>query len=332
MNNPSHLPPRESALYKKYKIISLIGTGGMGAVYLVETLDSEKKRFALKYRHTDRNVKNLERFKSELNFLKKIKSKNIPYVYDYHINEGIDEYFVMEYIEGLTIKESIKLHGSLNTRTAITYAKQIAAGLSELHNLGIIHRDIKSENIIISKTQDIKIIDLGISLDSDSQRYTKTNNVLCSPYYAAPETLNGKEHTTKLVDVYALGILLYEMLTGKYPYSGSDSAGTIIMHKNNEMPRVKDIVEVSQAVENIIIKATAKDPTKRYQDMWELRQDLDTCLSVSKSMDEPLSTKTIKPKKKITDFINSIWFTITAILLAILILIISIILIVVFIG
>ncbi|ADE19718.1 serine/threonine-protein kinase [Mycoplasma crocodyli] len=324
MNNMHAFPPSWSNVYKKYKIIKSIGTGGMGSVYLVETLDGKKERYALKYRHNDTNMNNLARFKSELRLLKKIKSKNIPYIYDESIEGPNEHYFVMEYIEGKTLKEVIKENGRLNSRVAVTYAKQIAAGLGELHNCGIIHRDIKSENIIISNTQNVKIIDLGISLDEESQRYTKTNNVICSAYYNAPETIENKNNITKSIDVYALGIMLFEMLTGKYPYSGQTAAQTVIMHRNAEMPRIKELIEVPQSLENIIIKATAKDPNKRHKDMWEFRHDLDTCFRVERGIEDPLSLRTIKPKVKSSDIFNSKWFIIIALVVFLILLIVSI--------
>lgn len=311
MSNIS-FPPAWSTVYKNYKIIKKIGSGGMGTVFLVEKNNLERELYALKYRHIDNNENNYTRFLEELRLLKRVNSKNIPKIYDEHIDNQ-EQFFIMEYVQGKTLKKLIVDNVFLNTRIAVNYAKQIAAGISVLHSLNIIHRDIKSDNILISDTQIVKIIDLGISLDDNSQRITKANNIVCSAYYVAPELIENRSKITHSVDIYALGILLFEMLTGKYPFEGKKASQTVFMHKNSDMPDIMNFVEIPQSLANVIIIATAKDPQKRYSSMWDFRLDLDTCLSPSRLIEQPLSVKTIKPKITITEFINSWRFNVAAI-------------------
>ncbi|WP_084107613.1 serine/threonine protein kinase [Mycoplasmopsis pullorum] len=299
-----NIPPKSSTIYSKYLIKKILGAGGSATVYLVSALDNPKQLYALKYRVPDSNANNFKRFEQEAKILSKLKSVNIPYFVESYITAE-EQYYVMEYIEGETLRSMIEKNGHIHTRAAVSYAKQIASGIGELHANSIVHRDIKSQNIIISKNQTVKIIDLGISLEEDTQRLTKTHNIMCSIYYAAPELADPKCKIQPTVDVYALGIVLFEMLTGDYPFQGSDARKTFFMHRDQELPSIMQIREIPQALENAVIKATAKDPKKRYQTMWELRADLETVLKPSRSLEEKISLKTMKPKKKMRDHFNS---------------------------
>lgn len=316
----AELPFRESKVYKTYTILKLIGTGGMSSVFLVNKKNKPGELYALKYRIQDNNNNNYIRFKREIELLQKISSPNVPKIFDYHIDEK-EQYFVMEYVNGKSLRSMIEENGFLNSRLAVSFAKQIAAGIGELHSNGIVHRDIKSSNILISDKLTVKIIDLGISMscEHNNQRLTKTHSIVGSVYYLAPELIDDNTKITKQVDIYALGVLLFEMLTGKYPFSNKNAIQTIQMHKENEFPRVKDFREVPQALENVILKATAKNPNNRYESMWEFRKDIDTCLLTSRSLEAPISTKTAKSKKTIADYTSSWRFNV--ILISVLILI-----------
>ncbi|QGZ97477.1 Kae1-associated serine/threonine protein kinase [Mycoplasma sp. NEAQ87857] len=321
MNNFHNVLPN-SKLYEKYEIIKVIGSGGMGAVFLVKSKIYPNQYFALKYRHNDLNEANKQRFIAELKLISRLKSNNIPKLYDSYVDDS-EQYYVMEYIEGQTLYNLIKQNGFLQTRLAINYIKQIARALGELHSANIIHRDIKSQNILVDKLHKVKVIDFGISISDDSQRLTKTNAVVCSPYYAAPEFAIKNAEITKAADIYSLGVMLYEMLVGDYPFRGSSEEETILMHKNSELPNPRNFRDMPQSLSNVIIKATAKNPKDRYETVWDFIKDIETVLTPERALEKPLSTKTAKNKISLVNIINSKTFlaaAITVIVVAIVVL------------
>nr|WP_036453111.1 serine/threonine-protein kinase [Mycoplasma buteonis] len=311
-----------STVFNKYELKSIIGKGGMGIVYLVQNI-LDKQHYALKYRNNDLNETNLNRFIAERKLLSKLHCKNIPHLFDYYEDDR-EQYYVMEYISGVTLHKVILDNQRLPVRHAVYYARQIAEAIGELHANGIIHRDIKSQNILITDAQEVKVVDLGISLSKESQRLTKTNAVVCSPYYAAPELSVKNAKITPAVDIYALGIVLYEMLIGKYPFEGEAEAQTILMHRRNTFPDPRNHRDIPQSLANVIIRATAKNPNDRYKDVWDFIEDLNTCLSKERFLEKPLSAKTMQSKKTLADLINSNVFLVSAIvLIAVIITIVS---------
>ncbi|MHA0272546.1 serine/threonine protein kinase [Mycoplasma sp. 48589B] len=303
--------PSSSKIHNKYIIKSILGSGGMGTVFLVSPKSDPNKKYALKFMSNVYDKVAYQRFHDEAVLLGKVRSKHIPQLIEYY-GDNVEQYYVMEYISGNTLYNIIRANGTLNVKKAKTYINKIAEGIGELHNNGVIHRDIKSQNIIIDDAHNVKIIDLGISLTPESQRLTKVNAVICSPYYAAPEyTIKGAE-ITKAVDIYALGVVLFEMLTGQYPYEGARDQDTIMMHYKNTFPSPKDYLDIPQAMCNVVIKATAKHPEDRYQSVQEFQQDLKTCLSPERVFEAPLSPKTMKKKRKISDIINSTAFLVSS--------------------
>ncbi|MBN4083792.1 serine/threonine protein kinase [Mycoplasma sp. CSL10137] len=295
----------DSKINEKYKIIRSIGSGGMGSVFQVRVKNSEKNiSYALKFLNNIGNSISRERFRNEVQLLKKINHKHIPKIIEDY-EDDFESYYVMEYIDGETLYSLLKKTKRISIHLANNYIRQIAETLGELHSRNIIHRDLKSQNIMISKDHDVKILDLGISVSRDTKKLTRENSVVCSPYYAAPEFLNPKLKKTKAVDIYSLGILYFEMLTGNYPFSGKTDVETILMHRDKEFPEPTKFVDLPNSVRNIIIKATAKDPKDRYNDVWEFRKDVKTSLNEERKIEKLISIKTIKPKKTIEGFINS---------------------------
>ncbi|WLP85426.1 serine/threonine-protein kinase [Mycoplasma seminis] len=312
--------PASSKVHSKYNIEKMIGSGGMGTVFLVTSKQNNQK-YALKFMANVFDKVAYKRFSEEAKMLGKIRSKHIPKLIDYYGDE-VEQFYVMEYISGNTLYNIIRANGSLNIKKAKTYINKIAEGVGELHNNGVIHRDIKSQNIIIDDSHNVKIIDLGISLSPESQRLTKVNAVICSPYYAAPEyTIKGAQ-ITKAVDIYALGVVLFEMLTGQYPYEGARDQDTIMMHYKNTFPSPAVYKDIPQAMCNVVLKATAKRPEDRYQNVYEFQEDLKTCLSAERAYEAPLNPKTLKKKKKLADIINSNVFLITSLVVVICLIII----------
>ncbi|VEU76169.1 serine/threonine-protein kinase [Mycoplasmopsis columboralis] len=304
-----------SHVYQKYEIEKLIGSGGMGSVFLVHLKNDPAQKFALKYYKNAMETNNALRFKTEAKLLKEIKSKSIPKFEEFY-EDNAEMFYVMEYIEGETLSDLLAKKGRLDTRRAINYMKQINEGIAELHAFNIIHRDIKSQNIIVTKNQEIKIVDLGISLAPDSQRITKTSTIVCSPYYAAPE-INDK--ITKAVDIYALGIVFFEMLTGKYPFRGKDEYETIKMHKEKDFPNIREFIDVPWSIYNIIARAVAKDPKKRYEDVWKFNKDLTNALTPKGKAEKPLNMKTLQVRKTKDLFFASNKFLVIGIVISIIV-------------
>ncbi|QKT05590.1 serine/threonine-protein kinase [Mycoplasma sp. OR1901] len=317
----------ESKINEKYKIIRSIGNGGMGSVFQVRLKNSDDSTsYALKFLNNNGNPVSRERFKNEVNLLKKINHKHIPRIIENYEDE-FECYYVMEYIDGDTLYSILKKTKRLTIGLANNYIRQVAETLGELHSRNIIHRDLKSQNIMISKDHDVKILDLGISVSQDTKKLTRENSVVCSPYYAAPEFLNANLKKTKAVDIYSLGILYFEMITGHYPFSGKSDVETIVMHRDKEFPEPNKFVAMPNSVRNIIIKATAKNPNDRYKDVWEFRNDVKTSLNDERKIEKLISIKTIKPKRTIEGFINSpIFLGISLLLITVSILVVVILL------
>ncbi|QDF65046.1 serine/threonine-protein kinase [Mycoplasma nasistruthionis] len=318
--NINNFVPENSTIYQKYTIKRIIGQGGMGCVFLVVDNEDPSKQYALKYLHPMADAITVKRFKEEVNLLRKIQSNYIPKLYSYCFLDK-ESYYVMDYIQGNTLFNVIRAEGAMNAKRARNFLKKTAEAIGELHANGVIHRDIKSQNIILTNTNEVKVIDLGISLTKDSQRLTKVNAVICSPFYAAPEYSIKNAEITKAVDIYALGVLMFEMLTGQYPFEGARDQDTISMHYKNTFPSPKDFVTVPQALANVVIKATAKRPEDRYESVYDLINDLETSLDASRVFEKPLVPKTLKPKKTLSQRINSNTFLISCIVIILLIII-----------
>lgn len=305
----------DSNIYNKYKIISLLGTGGFSEVYKVEMINDKsnvKTQYALKYMVFNNNMdkeRTLNRFKQEVNIIKKVNSRQFPKYIDSYFGPK-ECYLVMEYVEGENLRDLIKRNGRIIPKEAVYYFRQICEAVHELHINKIIHRDIKSNNIIITKQKEIKILDFGLSLAPDSQRFTQDSKIIGSVYYMAPELCKTNNVPTARSDIYALGILLFELLTGKYPFAGERAPETLKKQRSMPMPRLTSFITTTQALENVIIKATAKDPYKRYQSVWDMREDLKDVFDAKKIYAKPLNAKKIKVKKRFSDVINSKGFLI----------------------
>ena len=256
----------------RYQILSKIGQGGMATVYRARDLklDREIAIKMLKEEYsTDKEF--IERFKNEARAAARLSHSNIVAAYDI-VNSGDMHYIVMELVEGITLRDYIARKGRLSNKETIGIAMQAAEGLGEAHRNGIIHRDIKSQNIIISKEGRIKIGDFGIakrvSTDSSGQP------VIGSAHYMAPEQAQSGEADARS-DLYSLGISMYEMITGRLPYQGEDAGNVIMAHMQDAMvPPVVYNSGIYPALNDIILKATKKAPEDRYQSAEELIEDL----------------------------------------------------------
>ena len=217
----------------------------------------------------------------------------------------------MEYVEGKHLKALLKKRGKLTVPEVIDITLQITNGLSVAHDSYIIHRDIKPQNILILENGMIKITDFGIAVAMNATQLTQTNSVMGSVHYLPPEQASGKGATLQS-DIYSIGILMYELLTGKLPFRGDNAVEIALKHLKEPMPSIRDeIPDIPQSVENIILKATAKNPKNRYSDAREMHEDLKTCLDESRAnelkitfkypendYDDTKLLKTVKPEKK----------------------------------
>ena len=272
----------------RYIVVKLIGEGGMADVYLA--VDSILKReVAVKVLRGDLNEDpvNLQRFQREASAITNLSHPNIVEVYDVG-EDNHRSYFVMEYVPGKTLKQLTKQRGAVNPTEAVNIMKQLVSATAHAHHNGIIHRDIKSQNVLIKDDGTVKLSDFGIAATGDSQQLTQTDTVMGSVHYLAPELARGESATVQS-DIYSLGIVFYEMLTGDVPFRGDTAVQIALKHMHDEIPSVRAFnPDLPQAVENIIIKATAKDKGLRYASADDMYDDLITCLDFSRSHEAKL--------------------------------------------
>ena len=262
----------------RYKIQSLIGTGGMAAVYLAKDLILDRlvaiKVLRLDFRQNDDAMR---RFRREALSATQLTHPNIVGVYDVGQSQEMN-YIVMEYVEGTDLKDYVRQKGALHPIEAVRIMMQIVSAIAAAHQNRIIHRDIKPQNILIDKEGNVKITDFGIAVALSDTSLTQTNTLLGSVHYLSPEQARGGMATIQ-TDIYALGIVLYELLTGKVPFDGESAVSIALKHFQEPLPTiVNPIAMVPQSLENIVLKATAKDPMHRYKSCYEMFQDLKTCL------------------------------------------------------
>lgn len=257
---------------ERYEIIEQIGTGGMSYVYKAK--DHKLNRYvAVKVLKSEfsENKGFVSKFRVEAQAAAGLAHPNIVNVYDVGEDNGL-HYIVMELVEGITLKEYIEKKARLSVKEAISIAIQVSMGIEAAHNNHIIHRDIKPQNIIISREGKVKVTDFGIARAATSN--TITSNVMGSVHYTSPEQARGG-YSDEKSDIYSLGITMFEMLTGRVPFNGETTVSIAIKHIQDEMPSPRDFVpEIPASVEQIIFKCTQKSPDRRYDNMSQLIADL----------------------------------------------------------
>ena len=263
----------------RYEIIKSIGEGGMANVYLAHDVILDRD-VAIKVLRGDLagDDKFVRRFQREALAASSLSHPNIVEMYDVGEDNGT-YYIVMEYIKGMTLKQLIKKRGALTLSECLDIMTQLTDGVDCAHASYIIHRDLKPQNIMIQDNGEIKITDFGIAMALNSTQVTQTNSVMGSVHYLPPEQASGKGTTVKS-DIYSLGIMFYELLTGSLPFKGENAVEIAFKQIKDDIPSVREInPSIPQSVENIILRATAKNPKNRYSSVKEMHDDLQTCLN-----------------------------------------------------
>ncbi|MFA5603335.1 MAG: Stk1 family PASTA domain-containing Ser/Thr kinase [Bacilli bacterium] len=262
----------------RYQIIRLIGEGGMANVYLAQDTILDRK-VAVKILRGDLadDEKFVRRFQREAISASSLSHPNIVEMYD--VGEDDGKYFiVMEYIDGRTLKSLVKRRGALTLEEVVDIMLQLTSAIAHAHNGYIIHRDIKPQNVLILDDGRVKITDFGIAMALNSHELTQTNSVMGSVHYLPPEQANGNGATIKS-DIYSLGILMYELLTGKIPFKGENAVEIAIKQMKEQIPSVcKENPDIPQSIENIILKSCAKNPKNRYDNVTGMYTDIENAL------------------------------------------------------
>lgn len=265
-------------LGNRYEILEKIGTGGMGNVFKAHDRKLDRivaiKVLKLEY-NEDNNF--IRKFKRESLAAASISHPNIVSIYDVGTEKIQDKevhYIVMEYIDGKTLKDLINDEGRLSEKRALNYTIQIAEALKVAHSKHIVHRDIKSQNIMVTRDDRIKVTDFGIARVADNTTVTATNAVMGSVHYFSPEQARGAKVDNRS-DIYSLGIVLFEMLTGRLPFDADNPVSVALMQVQSQMPRPSEFIKsLDPSVDALVLKMTEKDPEDRYKDVFELIKDI----------------------------------------------------------
>jgi serine/threonine protein kinase/tetratricopeptide (TPR) repeat protein len=279
----------------RYQIIEELGKGGMGNVYKV--LDTKiKEKIALKLLKPEiaSDKKTIERFSNELKFSRKIRHENVCQMYDLNEEKGT-HYITMEYVHGEDLKRLIRKMGQMSAGQAVSLAKQVCEGLTEAHKLGVVHRDLKPQNIMVDEEGKARIMDFGIARSLKGKGMTGAGVMIGTPEYMSPEQVEGKD-VDQRSDIYSLGVILYEMVTGRVPFEG-DTPFTIGVKQKSEIPREPRELnsQVPSDLSSVIMKCLEKDKEKRYQSAGEVRSEL---IAIEKGI--PTTERIVPERKPIT--------------------------------
>ena len=279
----------------RYQIVEELGRGGMGKVYKAQ--DTEiKEKIALKLIKPEisSDKKTIERFQNELKLARKISHRNVCRMH--HLEKSEGKYFItMEYVDGENLKGMIRMMGQLSSGKAISIAKQVCEGLSEAHRIGVVHRDLKPSNLMIDKDGNAKIMDFGIARSLTGKGITGVGVMIGTPEYMSPEQVESKEIDQRS-DIYSLGVILYEMVTGRVPFEGDTPYSIGVKHKS-ELPRNPQEInpQISDDLNRMILKCLEKEKDKRYQSAGELRSELE---NIERGM--PTTDRVIQERKPLT--------------------------------
>lgn len=266
-------------LADRYQLVKSLGEGGMADVHLaIDTILNREVAVKILRGELSHDPVTLVRFSREANAASKLNHPNVVQVYDVgEVNER--HYIVMEYIRGRSLKQLIQRRGALHKEEAVNIMRQLVSAIACAHSHNIIHRDIKPQNVLVKDDGTVKITDFGIAIANNAVQLTQNDSVLGSAHYLAPETTRGEPATVQ-IDIYALGIVFYELLSGTVPFSGDNPVQIAMKHLSEEIPSIREFnPSLPQSIENIIIKATVKNRQFRYQSADEMLKDLEECLN-----------------------------------------------------
>jgi eukaryotic-like serine/threonine-protein kinase len=269
-----------TVLSERYRLESKLGSGGMSTVYLARDVTLERW-VAVKVMHREMSDQpdQIERFRREARAVAQLSHPNVVSVIDAG-EDGGHPYIVFEYVDGETLKQRIERVGPLPVDEATAYAIEIGRGLAAAHGRRLVHRDVKPQNVLIDSEGRAKVTDFGIARSLEKDGLTQTGRVLGTTDYVSPEQAMGRGVDAR-TDIYSLGVLLYEMLTGEVPFTAETVVGVAMKHVNEAMPDVqRRRPEVSSALAAVIERSTTKDPKKRYPDMGSLLADLEAALEI----------------------------------------------------
>jgi serine/threonine protein kinase len=292
------------------RIISELGRGGMGVVYLAEHINL-KRRFAVKSLSLNltQDPQFRERFHQEAQNQALLDHPNIVQATDFFEENG-QFFFVMEYVDGQDLGKIIKQKGKLSEKEALAIFKNILEGLDSAHSKGIIHRDVKPQNVLVDARGRVKIMDFGIAIMFGAERLTATGSTVGTPWYMSPEQITHPQNIDHLSDVYSAGVVLYEMLAGEVPFDGDSDFAIETQHVNAPRPDPrKKNPEISPDLAQMILTAMQKDPADRFQGCAEFLE----CIKAyeKKQAPEPRDNIRYDPKRKL------LWLAAAVVLLSI---------------
>lgn len=260
----------------RYEITELIGEGGMADVYrATDVVDNKTVAVKILKKEFAENEEFLRRFRNESKAIAVLSHPNIVKIYDVGFSERI-QFIVMEYIDGITLNEYMEQQGQLGWKDAVHFILQILRALQHAHSKGIVHRDIKPQNIMMLRDGTIKVMDFGIAKFAREDGKTGTDKAIGTVHYISPEQARGAATDAKS-DIYSVGVMLYEMLTGKKPFDTDNPVSIAVMHMQAKVPLPHTVrPDIQVGLEEIILKAMEKDPVNRYQSARDMMDDLQT--------------------------------------------------------
>jgi serine/threonine protein kinase len=285
---------------RRYQIIEDLGRGGMGRVYKVFDTEVQEK-MALKLLHPDiaADERTIERFRNELKLARAISHRNVCRMFDLGREEGT-YYITMEYVSGEDLKSLIHRIGALPVGKAVSIGKQVCEGLSEAHRLGVVHRDLKPQNVMIDREGNARIMDFGIARSLTARGMTGAGVMIGTPEYMSPEQVDGKEADPRS-DIYSLGIILFEMLTGHLPFEGDTPLSVAVKQKSERPPDPRSInAQIPDELGRIILKCLEKPKEKRYQSSDEILTELARIEKELPTTSQPLPIRKTLTSKQIT--------------------------------
>jgi TolB-like protein/Flp pilus assembly protein TadD/predicted Ser/Thr protein kinase len=303
---------RGTTFAARYEVIEELGKGGMGKVYRVfDEKIEEEVALKLIQPEISSDKKTIERFRNELKVARKIAHRNVCKMYDLGQEED-SHYITMEYVPGESLKSMIGMMGQLSAGQVVFIAKQVCEGLAEAHRLGVVHRDLKPSNIIIDREGNTHIMDFGIARSLKAKGVTAPGMMIGTPEYMSPEQVDGKE-VDQRSDIYSLGVILYEMTTGRLPFEGDTSLSIAIKHKTETPPEPGQYnAQIPEGLSQLILRCMDKDKEKRYQEAKELLSELIKIEEGISTVERVVPARKPTPSKEVTLTLKKPWMMIAA--------------------